>query len=57
MILVAIGVSLVARQWETPAWLDALGAWISIAFLYALGLLNLYSVFAAPAGEVVAPAG
>ena len=57
VILVAIGVSLVARQWETPAWLDALGAWISIAFLYALGLLNLYSVFAAPAGEVVKPAG
>jgi high-affinity nickel-transport protein len=57
VILVAIGVSLVARQWETPARLDALGAWISIAFLYALGLLNLYSVFAAPAGQVVAPAG
>jgi len=57
VILVAIGVSLVARQWQTPAWLDALGAWISIAFLYALGLLNLYSVFAAPAGEMVAPAG
>lgn len=57
VILVAIGVSLIARRWETPAWLDALGAWISIAFLYALGLLNLYSVFAAPAGEIVAPAG
>jgi len=57
VILVAIGVSLLARQWQTPAWLDALGAWISIAFLYALGLLNLYSVFAAPAGEVVASAG
>lgn len=57
VILVAIGVSLVARQWETPAWLDALGAWISIGFLYALGLLNLYSVIAAPAGEVVAAAG
>ena len=57
VILVAIGVSLVARQWETPAWLEATGAWISITFLFALGLLNLYSVFAAPAGEVVAPAG
>ena len=57
VILVAIGVSLLAREWETPAWLDALGAWISIAFLYALGLLNLYSVFAAPADQVVAPAG
>jgi nickel/cobalt transporter (NiCoT) family protein len=57
VILVAIGVSLVARQWETPAWLEALGAWVSIGFLYALGLLNLYSVFTAPAGEVVAPVG
>ncbi|HEY5290999.1 MAG TPA: nickel transporter [Burkholderiales bacterium] len=57
VILVAIGVSLIARRWETPAWLDALGAGISIAFLYALGLLNLYSVFSAPAGTVVAPAG
>ena len=51
VILVAIGVSLLAQRWQTPAWLDALGAWISIAFLYALGLLNLYSVFAAPAGR------
>jgi high-affinity nickel-transport protein len=57
VILVAIGVSAIARQWQTPAWLDALGAWISIAFLYALGLLNLYSALAAPAGQVVAPAG
>ena len=57
VILVAIGVSLAAQQWETPAWLDTLGAWISIGFLYALGLLNLYSVFAAGAGQVVAPAG
>lgn len=57
VILVAIGVSLVARQWETPAWLDALGAWISIGFLYALGLLNLHGVFAARADQVVAPAG
>lgn len=57
VILVAIGVSLGARQSQTPAWLDAFGAWISIGFLYALGLLNLYSVFAAPAGAVVAPAG
>ena len=57
VILVAIGVSVIARQWETPAWLETLGAWISISFLYALGLLNLYSVFAAPPGQVVAPAG
>jgi nickel/cobalt transporter (NiCoT) family protein len=57
VILVAIGVGLLAQRWHTPAWLDTLGTWISIAFLYALGLLNLYSVFATPAGVVVAPAG
>ncbi len=57
VILVAIGVSLLARQWETPAWLEALGAWVSIGFLYALGLLNLNSVFTAAPGEVVAPVG
>ncbi|MFA5911943.1 MAG: nickel transporter [Burkholderiales bacterium] len=57
VILVAIGVSLLAQQWQTPEWLEVLGAWISIGFLYLLGLLNLYTVFATPAGEVVAPAG
>jgi high-affinity nickel-transport protein len=57
VILVAIGVSLLAREWQTPAWLEALGAWISIGFLYALGLLNLYSVLSAAPGTVVAPAG
>lgn len=57
VILVAIGVSVFAQQWETPAWLDALGAWISIGFLYALGLLNLHRVFATRADQVVAPAG
>jgi high-affinity nickel-transport protein len=57
VILTAIGVSAVAHQWETPALLDALGAWISIAFLYALGLLNLYSVFTTRADQVAAPAG
>ncbi len=57
VILVAIGVSLLAREWQTPAWMEALGAWISIGFLYALGLLNLYSVLSAAPGTVVAPAG
>jgi len=57
VILVAIGVSLFARQWETPPWLDTLGACISIGFLYALGLLNLYGVLNTQADQVVAPAG
>lgn len=57
VILVAIGVSLLARQWQTPAWLDTLGACISVGFLYVLGLLNLHGVYAARAGQLVAPAG
>jgi len=57
VILVAIAVSVLARKWETPAWLDTLGACISIGFLYVLGLLNLHSVFAARADQLVAPAG
>ena len=57
VILVAIGVSFAARTWQAPQWLDMLGAWISIAVLYALGLLNLYGVLATPRGELVAPVG
>ncbi|GEM_PF-221309 len=57
VILLAIGVSVINRQWQTPAWLDTLGAGISVGFLYALGLVNLYSVLVAPANEVVAAAG
>lgn len=57
VILVAIGVSLLARQWETPPWLEELGACVSIVFLYALGLLNLHGVFSARADQLVAPAG
>ena len=57
VILVAVGVSLLAREWQTPTWLDALGAWIAVAFLYTLGLLNLHSVFAARPDQLVAPVG
>ncbi len=41
VVVVAVTVGTVARQWEVPAWAGDLGAWISIAFLLALGLLNL----------------
>jgi high-affinity nickel-transport protein len=57
VILVAVGIGLLARQWQAPQWLDALGAWISIGFLYALGLLNLHGVVATPTGQLVVPAG
>jgi nickel/cobalt transporter (NiCoT) family protein len=57
VMAVAIGVGVLSSQWEAPEWLDLVGAWISIAFLTALGLVNLRAVLAAAPGEVVAPIG
>jgi high-affinity nickel-transport protein len=57
VLLVAIAVSSLAGGWTVPPWFEQLGAAISIAFLLALGALNLYAVFAAPAGELVRPVG
>lgn len=44
VIAVALGVSLLARQWQVPAWLTAFGAWTSIAILVLLALLNIASL-------------
>ncbi|BBP00727.1 nickel transporter [Sulfuriferula nivalis] len=53
VILTAGMISLLAQTWQVPVWFEALGAWISIFFLLALGLTNLYVVFRVPSGEVV----
>lgn len=57
VVAIALAVATVAGKWQVPAWLDALGAWISIVFLAALGLINLQAVLAAAPGEVVRPCG
>ncbi len=57
VMLIALGVGLASERWDTPPWLDALGAWISIAFLLALGIVNLRAVLAAAPDQVVAPVG
>jgi nickel/cobalt transporter (NiCoT) family protein len=57
VMAVAIGVGFLSSQWQTPEWLDLLGAWISIIFLTALGVINLRAVLLAAPGEVVAPIG
>ena len=54
---VALAVSTLARQWQTPEWLENFGAWVSIAFLLALGFLNIQAVLLAAPGEVVQPVG
>ena len=57
VIAIAAIVGSASERWETPAWLEASGAWISIAVLTLLGLLNIRAVFAAAPHEVVAPVG
>src|SRR5205814_6116016 len=44
VMAVAAGVALTATAWSPPHWLEDLGAWVSIGFLSALGLLNLVAV-------------
>lgn len=57
VIAIALAVSMLTRHWQTPEWLETFGAWISIAFLLALGLLNIRVVLQAEPDEVVRPVG
>lgn len=57
VIAVAVAVGLATERWIVPAWLDDVGAWISVTVLVLLGLLNLRVVFATPADDVVRPVG
>lgn len=57
VMAVAVLVGLVARRWDIPAWVEDLGAWISILFLLALGAVNLVAVFRTRPGQVVRLAG
>lgn len=57
VIAVAFTVGAVTGKWQVPEWVGDLGAWISIAFLIALGLVNLAAVLMAAPDEVVHPVG
>jgi len=57
VLAIALGVSGLASQWEVPEWFGILGSLISIAFLVALGSLNLLAVLRAGPDEVVQPIG
>ena len=54
---IALGISVIAGQWAVPEWFGILGALVSIAFLVALGSLNLAAVLRAGPQEVVQPVG
>lgn len=48
---VAAMVAVFANEWTAPVWLEHLGAWISILFLLALGVVNLHAVYRSPADQ------
>jgi len=55
--LVAGIVAATLHDASAPQWLERLGAWISIVFLLALGIVNVVAVLRTPADRVVRPAG
>ena len=57
VVTIALVVSTLAQHWQVPPWIETAGAWISIAFLSLLGLVNLHAVTAAQPHELVAPVG
>ncbi|UCV03487.1 nickel transporter [Dechloromonas denitrificans] len=57
VMAIALGVSAIAGQWTVPEWFAVLGSVISIAFLVALGSLNLAAVLRAGPDEMVQPLG
>jgi high-affinity nickel-transport protein len=57
VIAIAVTVSMLSERWETPQWFDALGAWISIAFLVLIGVANLRAAVEVAPGSVVALVG
>lgn len=57
VILAASLIGMLAHTWKVPGWFESLGAWISITFLLALGMINLYAVLHAKPDEVVKMSG
>ncbi len=57
VMAVALAVGAATQRWAVPAWMEDLGAGMSIAFLVLLGVMNLAAVLATRPGEVVRPVG
>jgi len=55
--VIALVVGALVVQSEVPHWLHAFGAWVSIAFLAAIGTLNIHAVLQAHPAQVVQPQG
>lgn len=57
VIMIAGTVGTLTTSWHVPEWLDDLGAWISISFLLAIGLINLLAVLRARPDQIVQTVG
>jgi len=57
VMLIALAVGAFTGAWQVPAWIEDLGAWISIGLLLLLGLVNLHAVLTADPAAVVATVG
>ncbi len=57
VMTVAVLVGLIAKRWNIPAWIEDLGAWVSILFLLALGAVNLATVFKTSPDQVIRTVG
>jgi high-affinity nickel-transport protein len=57
VMLVAGTIGAAAAAYSVPDWARAFGAWISIAFLVGIGLLNLRTVLSTPVDKMVPVAG
>jgi nickel/cobalt transporter (NiCoT) family protein len=53
VVAIAAAVGLASEHWTPPPWLDAAGAWVSIAFLLLIAAANLRAVFAGAPGQPV----
>jgi len=53
--LIGLAVALFARGWQAPAWLEPLGASVSVGVLTALGGANLWMVWRASPDAAVGP--
>lgn len=55
--VVAVLLGAASQHWVVPAWMEDVGAWISISVLLLLGVLNLAAVLRARPGEMVGAVG
>lgn len=55
VVFAAILISTLVTQWQVPEWLEVFGTWVSIAFLLALGLLNIGAILGTHPARLVQP--